>query len=642
MVYYTYQSCGWWKGNGTNETHHRNRRTSRPTRDAPKDPKCCYPGDMSRRMPVSSLILGYYRTPGNCRIPALKILLKASTKNKRPQTVMCVPATHSFVVRTILQQNNTRTNITQLTVANISKIAIMRNKDIIISNRKAKPGLGIKVNRPPPPLQDSKSYSLLSEIPHHFKLQYQFGRSFSRHENVPCWVCSHMGTGRTQMPMVGKPVSLELLTNQTDIHEVANITIRPNPIIFSGYTDEPDFCFLNGASLIEGGIPNGEFCRNTKVNFTLRDVQKFLADRSFEIMGLNTTTIADADERVGNYTLYRISDCVHARHGMDKTPLHDWLKTYHMEDPFFTPDSTPSLGDWLCLVGLRSGRSVQNEVSPAPHLPRGWMVCCGLTCHTSIPIPIDPETGGWCTLAQMIPYMGISGDSQTVHMVPAHGTLSFSRPKRAVTTWWEKLLASIGGIGMWSALENIDKYADIILGLINSSSRDINLLNEETLKLRMQQELIIIHQEQMLAAITGLCNLMDDKDMCCTYIHNFTTPIEHLTVPDYHDIIQNHATQRSMLLEQARTFADDWNPFSGVGGWFGGVWSNITGFFKKIGIVLLLVIALFFSIYLVVKLVFCILGKTGKLKISKEPTPDPNLLLSLLPPKERWWYDNAM
>lgn len=177
----------------------------------------------------------------------------------------------------------------------------------------------------------------------------------------------------------------------------------------------------------------------------------------------------------------------------------------------------------------------------------------------------------------------------------------------------------------------------------NSSSRDIILLNEETLKLRLQQELIIIHQEQMLAAITGLCNLMDDKDMCCTYIHNFTTPIEKLTVPDYHDIIQNHATQRGILLEQARTFADDWNPFSGVGGWFGGTWSSITGFFKKIGIVLLLVISLFFAMYLAVKLVLCILNKTGKLKVKKDPTPDPNLLLSLLPPNEdEKWYDNAM
>lgn len=259
---------------------------------------------------------------------------------------------------------------------------------------------------------DPETYSVPEMIPHHFIMMHAFRRKQNRSE---CWVCSHMGTGRHSVPMVGRPVTLEQLLNVTQEVPIINTTTINKPLLFTGYIRKPQFCFLNGAGK---RLYNGKFCRGTQVNLTMLNLPLAL-NGTIDIEGLVTFNIPDPDERVGNASLYDITKCVR---GPENLQVTEWINRTHM-------DSIPSLGDWMCLVGLRS-RLSPPKVVQAPHVPQGWMVCCGLWCHTTIPFPMDRKTSGWCTLVEMIPFMGTTGTETPVSMIPAHGHLEFGRHKR--------------------------------------------------------------------------------------------------------------------------------------------------------------------------------------------------------------------
>lgn len=170
---------------------------------------------------------------------------------------------------------------------------------------------------------------------------------------------------------------------------------------------------------------------------------------------------------------------------------------------------------------------------------------------------------------------------------------------------------------------------------MNSTSRDVSLLNEETRKIRTVQELIKMRQEQLLAAITGICNLMANSEMCCTFIHNFTVPVESLSVPDYYDIIKSHSAQRQTLLQEAKNLGDDWNLFSGTGGWFGGIWGGILGFFKKIFLVLVMIVLLIVMFYVIAKCCCIAASKVSHPTIATKPNDEEKALMAF---SKNVWY----
>lgn len=174
---------------------------------------------------------------------------------------------------------------------------------------------------------------------------------------------------------------------------------------------------------------NGRFCRDTVVNFTLVDLG-LIANGTLDIEGLLTHNITDPDERIGNMSSYSISNCMKGNSSITES----WLISTHMNSSWMEEqeDEAPSIGDWMCLVGLRFNLHSTGDV-PAPHMPHGWMVCCGLWCHTTIPYPLDRKTSGWCTLVEMIPFMGATPGDSPVEMIQAHGHLEFGRHKREVT-----------------------------------------------------------------------------------------------------------------------------------------------------------------------------------------------------------------
>lgn len=225
---------------------------------------------------------------------------------------------------------------------------------------------------------DPETYSVLDTVPHHFVMMHAFARKQNHSE---CWVCSHMGNGRHSVPMVERSVTLEQLLNVTQEIPMSNMTALRRPLLFTGYTRKPQFCFLNGAGKL---LYNGEFCRDTLVNFTMLDLSLAL-NGTIEVEGLTTHGIPDLDERIGSMSLYNISNCVR---GDLKSEAISWVNNTHMNSPWMEEEEsgTPSLGDWLCFVGLRKTSSPPRVV-PAPHVPHGWMVCCGLWCHTTIPYP---------------------------------------------------------------------------------------------------------------------------------------------------------------------------------------------------------------------------------------------------------------
>lgn len=247
--------------------------------------------------------------------------------------------------------------------------------------------------------------------------------------------------------------------------------------------------------------------------------------------------------------------------------------------------------------------------------------------------PLICPMDGWCaavfgaTLPSHTPSIerpqgGATPGDSPVEMIPAHGHLEFGRHKREVTTWWDKVFASMGGAGMYNALTKVDEFGELVDSWINKTSADVGFINEELRKILFEQEIIKQRQERMMMVLTGLCDVTGDKSLCCTYMNNLTKPSEDLEVPDYYDIIKGHQEERAKLQTQMRRLGDSWNPLSGIGGWFGSFWDSVMGFFKKAGMILIMTVLLGIAIYATIKFLFYITSKvpdiTAKIKSDSE------------------------
>lgn len=69
--------------------------------------------------------------------------------------------------------------------------------------------------------------------------------------------------------------------------------------------------------------------------------------------------------------------------------------------------------------------------------------------------------------------MGTTDGDSPVSMIPAHGHLEFGRHKREVTTWWDKVFASLGGMGMYNALTKVDEFGMLVDSWMNATAMDI-------------------------------------------------------------------------------------------------------------------------------------------------------------------------
>lgn len=87
--------------------------------------------------------------------------------------------------------------------------------------------------------------------------------------------------------------------------------------------------------------------------------------------------------------------------------------------------------------------------------------------------PLICPMDGWCaavfgaTLPSHTPSIerpqgGATPGDSPVEMIPAHGHLEFGRHKREVTTWWDKVFASMGGAGMYNALTKVDEFGELV------------------------------------------------------------------------------------------------------------------------------------------------------------------------------------
>lgn len=187
---------------------------------------------------------------------------------------------------------------------------------------------------------------------------------------------------------------------------------------------------------------------------------------------------------------------------------------------------------------------------------------------------------------------------------------------------------------MYNALTKVDEFGMLVDSWMHAIAMDIGLLNEELRKILFEQEIIKQRQERMMMVLTGLCELTGDKSLCCTYMNNLTKPSEDLEVPDYYEIIKGHNDERAKLQDQMRRLGDSWNPFPGVGGRFGSFWDSIMNFFKKAGMILIMILILGVAVYATIKIVFCLIGKVTKIK---PPTSEPETTMTMFYSEHKWY-----
>lgn len=239
----------------------------------------------------------------------------------------------------------------------------------------------------------------------------------------------------------------------------------------------------------------------------------------------------------------------------------------------------------------------------------------------------------------MIPFMGTTNGDSPVEMIPTVGHLEFGRHKREITTWWDKVFASMGGAGMYNALTKVDEFGQLVDSWMSKTALDIGLMNEELRKILFEQEIIKQRQERMMMVLTGLCDVTGDKSLCCTYMNNLTKPSEDLEVPDYYEIIKGHQEERSKLQDQMGKLGDSWNPFSGIGGWFGSFWESIMNLFKKAGMLLIMILILGIAIYATIKLVFYLVSKVPALTKNPQPDSDTETAMTMFYTEQKWYSD---
>ncbi|XP_044151404.1 uncharacterized protein LOC122939401 [Bufo gargarizans] len=315
---------------------------------------CCTKGENKLSQSMLNKIVGWHeqKKEGVCKIDAIIVIIRASPKN----TSMCLSPNpiDKATRRKIQELKRQRTQKKGLLSKTTFKEKVIDTPSL--PNEKVEP-----LNWPDP-----------SKVPHHFLLMHEFGKQQSEGKG-DCWVCSHMHSGEHIYPMLAKPMHLPSLINLTDL-ETVQITTTNKPFLIQGYSEPPNFCFLNGHySRDVKYFANARFCADTDVNFTLLDIESYITNQTVDIKGLNTVAIADADERIERMFQYNLTECPSYKPQVNQGPLTSWLKRVNKTDIRYGSTDPINIVQWMCLMGLRSGQNTFSDV-PAPRLPKGWVV----------------------------------------------------------------------------------------------------------------------------------------------------------------------------------------------------------------------------------------------------------------------------
>lgn len=164
-------------------------------------------------------------------------------------------------------------------------------------------------------------------------------------------------------------------------------------------------------------------------------------------------------------------------------------------------------------------------------------------------------------------------------------------------------------------MKRINNYTKILDEVFNLTVIDVGLLNEEMAQIRKK---VLQHRmtlDYLSAAQGGMCEVIHTD--CCTYIS------------DEGKIIEGHLKRIDQLQSEARHIvADGWNPFKGLGS-FGDFFGGMFGWFKKVGILLLMALLFILFLYFAVKIAVCLLSGICKPKSLHDSTA---ILLKEHPP----------
>ncbi|XP_040288807.1 endogenous retroviral envelope protein HEMO-like [Bufo bufo] len=381
-----------------------------------------------------------------------------------------------------------------------------------------------------------------------------------------CWICSHIPASYKGIPLIGVPISMNDLNLtdysydvQIDVEHTSHNAVSDQGIYLeiTGIISPPTIClgpmYVNHIAKIKGrfvSLPQiyvGETdCRNATLIFNME-----FRKTSCDIMNTNCNSLCFCPTM-------KVS-CAPRCACPEKKDKDKW----NCETKLY--DNMIWFQEWLG----HHGRMIPKV------LKQGLYYICGNRAYSWLPM------GAWgnCTIGRVVPAIR---QRTNISLTDAPETLlGMTRNKRELFTSADKAwmwFPSWTGWGIELA-NKLNKYANIMDGIINETTSSIHALNEELAQVRkvaLQNRMAL---DYLLAIEGGTCAVIGEE--CCTWVE------------DSHDPIEAHMNKVKELQQKARDIAKEgWNPFS----WMGsiGVWFNnmISDLLKPIVVVIGLVLVL--------------------------------------------------
>ncbi|XP_063797310.1 syncytin-2-like [Pseudophryne corroboree] len=240
--------------------------------------------------------------------------------------------------------------------------------------------------------------------------------------------------------------------------------------------------------------------------------------------------------------------------------------------------------DWDCktqvhnnMVWFQSWLGNHGKIIPRV-LKQGLYYICGNRAYSWLPM------GAWgnCTIGRVVPAIRQRENISFTNMIETGPRET--RYKRELFTAADKAWMWFPAWTGWGIelANKLNKYANIMDGIINETTSAIHAINEEMAQIRkvtLQNRMALIY---LLAMEGGTCAVIWEE--CCTWIE------------DSHDPIEAHMNKVKELQKQARDISKEgWNPFSwmgSIGAWFNNLLSDlIKPIVVVIGLIVFLLIA---------------------------------------------------
>lgn len=372
----------------------------------------------------------------------------------------------------------------------------------------------------------------------------QMLKLYATHSNASnCWVCSHLHPQTGTIPMIAMPL------NFTDLNRT-----RINGSYIVSTANEHRSVTL----MVSKQINTPQICLNITCPFNTKCRR----------LGNSDCTGAKITVYGGNYGQY-----------------------YYIPDPELnrTLYSTNCSQFPICEnIGFLRFHVIASSFLGAgiPSIRRGLYYICGNKAYAWLPTNVT----GTCYIGKLVPALAVRKDTVRPDQSPEY-PLVFKRElfTEGDMTWsW---FPSWTGWGI-EAMKRLNNYTRIVDEIINLTTTDIGLLNEEMAQLK---KVVLEHRltlNYLTAAQGGMCKIF--RTDCCIYI-------------SYNeDIIKGHLAKIRELQNKARDIAKDgWNPFQGLGG-FGDFLYGIATWLQKLGAYIVMFLFLMFVIYFLIRLCLCV------------------------------------